>query len=202
MATMLVGNGAAILQDNLKRMIAYSSIAHSGYLLVGVIAAGVSAKGSFGASGVIFYLFAYSLMTLGALAVLSMLEQSENSTIGVEDLGGLSRKHPVLSVALVIFLLSLAGIPPTLGFFGKFYLFTAALEEGLVPLTIWAVINSVISVFYYLRPIVVMYMKEGSAQMPRPMGATGLLTVILAALIVILGFVSGPIFEAVERSLF
>ncbi|HND85414.1 MAG TPA: NADH-quinone oxidoreductase subunit N [Pseudobdellovibrionaceae bacterium] len=202
MATMLVGNGAAILQDNLKRMIAYSSIAHSGYLLVGVIAAGVSAKGSFGASGVIFYLFAYSLMTLGALAVLSMLEQSENSTISVEDLGGLSRKHPVLSVALVIFLLSLAGIPPTLGFFGKFYLFTAALEEGLVPLTIWAVINSVISVFYYLRPIVVMYMKEGSAQMPRPMGATGLLTVILAALIVILGFVSGPIFEAVERSLF
>lgn len=202
MVTMLVGNGAAIIQDNLKRMIAYSSIAHSGYLLVGVIAAGVSEKGSFGASGVIFYLFAYSLMTLGALAVVSMLEKAESSSVGVEDLAGLSKKHPVLAVTLVVFLLSLAGIPPTLGFFGKFYLFTAALDEGLVPLTIWGVINSVISVFYYLRPIVVMYMKEGDAEVPRASGATGILSVILAVLIVVLGFVSGPLFEAVERSLF
>jgi NADH-quinone oxidoreductase subunit N len=128
--TMLVGNVAAILQNQMKRILAYSSIAHSGYLLIGVIAAGSSDHGAFAGSSVIFYLFSYSLMTLGAFAIINMLEKDENSKVSVDDLAGLAQRRPVLALCLTVFLLSLAGIPPSLGFFGKFYLFNAAIGEG------------------------------------------------------------------------
>lgn len=201
--TMITGNVAALLQTNLKRMIAYSSIAHSGYLLVGVIAAGVSEASFFGAGSVIFYLLAYSMMTFGALAIVNLMERTESHILTVEDLAGFAKNRPVLALCFTIFLLSLAGIPPTLGFFGKFYLFAAAIGEGLLWLAIWGVINSVISVYYYLRPIVVMYMKDGDAEVaPHSLNATMVATVISAVLIVVLGLVSGPIFEAVEQSLF
>lgn len=200
--TMIVGNVAALVQNNLKRVLAYSSIAHSGYLLVGVITAGVSEAGTFGASGVIFYLLSYSVMTLGALAVVSMLERSENTILGVEDLAGMSRRHPILSLCLTVFLLSLAGIPPTLGFFGKFYLFNAAIGEGLLWLAIWGVINSVIGVYYYLRPIVVMYMKDGHAEMAKhSLNATTVTVIVMAIIVTFLGVFSGPLFSAVEKSL-
>lgn len=200
--TMIVGNTAALLQNNFKRMIAYSSVAHSGYLLVGVITAGISDNGAFGASGVIFYLLSYALMTLGALAVVSMMERSENHIVNVEDLSGLAKQRPVLALCLTVFLLSLAGIPPTLGFFGKFYLFNAAIGEGLLWLAVWGVVNSVIGVYYYLRPIVVMYMKEGDAEIAgHSLNATTVTAVIMAIAIVLMGFVSGPIFSAVESSL-
>lgn len=200
--TMVVGNTAAILQNNLKRMLAYSSIAHSGYLLVGVITTGVSDNASFGASGVIFYLLTYSIMTLGAFAVVSMLEKSEESVVNVDDLAGLAKRHPVIALCLTVFMLSLAGVPPTLGFFGKFYLFNAAIGEGLIWLAIWGVINSVFSVYYYLRPIVVMYMKDGEAETaPHSTNATSIAVVLLALFITALGVVSGPIFEAVRKSI-
>lgn len=200
--TMIVGNTAALLQNNFKRMIAYSSVAHSGYLLVGVITAGVSDTGAFGASGVIFYLLSYALMTLGALAVVSMMEKSENHIVNIEDLAGLAKQRPVLALCLTVFLLSLAGIPPTLGFFGKFYLFNAAIGEGLLWLAVWGVVNSVIGVYYYLRPIVVMYMKEGDAEIAgHSLNATTVAAVIMAVAIILMGFVSGPIFTAVENSL-
>jgi NADH-quinone oxidoreductase subunit N len=200
--TMIVGNTAAIMQNNLKRMIAYSSVAHSGYILVGVITAGVSDVGSFGASGVIFYLLSYSLMTLGAFVIASMLEKSENHIVNVDDLAGLAKQRPALALCFTVFMLSLAGIPPTLGFFGKFYLFNAAVGEGLLWLAVWGVLNSVIAVYYYLRPIVVMYMKEGDAEIAGHSLNAHLVTAFVTAIaIVLMGFASGPIFTAVEKSL-
>ncbi|HRO65935.1 MAG TPA: NADH-quinone oxidoreductase subunit N [Pseudobdellovibrionaceae bacterium] len=201
--TMLVGNVAAILQNNLKRMLAYSSIAHSGYLLIGIITAGVSDASFFGASSVIFYLLSYSIMTAGAFAIASMMERSDAHVVNIEDMAGFAKNRPIMALCFAIFMFSLAGIPPTLGFFGKFYLFTAAIGEGLLWLAIWGVVNSVISVYYYLRPIVVMYMKEGEAELaPHSLNATMVTVIVSAVLIVILGLVSGPIFQAVEQSLF
>lgn len=201
--TMIVGNVAALLQNDMKRMIAYSSIAHSGYLMIGVITAGISENGAFGASSVIFYLLSYSLMTLGTLAIVNLIEKSENHAVQIEELAGFAKNRPVLALCLTIFLLSLAGIPPLLGFFGKFYLFAAAIGEGLLWLAIWGVINSVISVYYYLRPIVVMYMKDGNSDVAgHSLNATMVTVLVSALLIVSLGVISGPIFAAVERSLF
>lgn len=200
--TMVIGNVAAIMQNNFKRMLAYSSVAHSGYLLVGIITTGVSDKMSFGASGVIFYLLAYSLMTLGAFAIVSLFEKTENTVLSIDDMAGFAKQRPMMALCLTVFLLSLAGIPPTVGFFGKFYLFTAAIGEGLLWLALWGVLNSVISVYYYLRPIVVMYMREGDAdQASQPYSATKIAIVISAILIVVLGLASGPLFSAVEAGL-
>lgn len=200
--TMIVGNVAAIIQNNFKRMLAYSSIAHSGYLLIGVITAGVSEGSAFAASSVIFYLFSYALMTLGCFALVSMIEKTEGSSIGVDELGGFAKNQPLLALCLTIFLLSLAGLPPTLGFFGKFYLFSAAMSEGLVWLGFWGVINSVISVYYYLRPIVMMYMKDGDSDIADHSLYATTITIFISAIFVIgLGLVSGPIFQAVEKSL-
>lgn len=200
--TMIVGNTAAIIQNNFKRMIAYSSVAHSGYILVGVITAGVSDTGSFGASGVIFYLLSYGLMTLGAFGIASMLERSESHIVNVEDFAGFAKTRPMLALCLTIFLLSLAGIPPTLGFFGKFYLFNAAIGEGLLWLAVWGMISSVIGVYYYLRPVVIMYMKEGDADVAsHSLSAHTVTAIAMALAIILMGFVSGPIFSAVEKSL-
>lgn len=200
--TMIVGNTAAIIQNNFKRMVAYSSVAHSGYLLIGVITAGVSDNAAFGASSVIFYILSYALMTLGAFAIASMLERSENHIVNIDDLAGLAKQRPMMALCLSVFLLSLAGIPPTLGFFGKFYLFNAAIGEGLLWLAIWGMISSVIAVYYYLRPIVVMYMREGNAEIAgHSLNATTVTAVVLALVITLMGFVSGPIFSAVEKSL-
>lgn len=199
--TMLVGNVAAILQNNLKRMLAYSSISHSGYILVGLITAGISEDGSFGASGVIFYLLSYSIMTLGSFAVVAMMEKSADSITLIDDLAGFAKNRPMLALCFTVFMLSLAGLPPTLGFFSKFYLFSSAIKEGLLWLSLWGVLNSVISVYYYLRPVVTMYMKDGEAQVAgHSLSATAVTVFISALFIALLGFVSGPIFSAVERS--
>jgi NADH-quinone oxidoreductase subunit N len=200
--TMIVGNLAAIVQSNLKRMLAYSSISNSGYILIGVITAGISGEAAFGASSVIFYLLSYSLMTLGAFAVAGMMERTDSHVINTEDLAGFAKNHPALAMCFTVFMISLAGIPPTFGFFGKFYLFSAAIGEGLLWMALWGVINSVISVYYYLKPIVVMYMKDGEAQVSAvSLNATTVTVFVMAFFVVTLGFVSGPIFTAVEKSL-
>lgn len=199
--TMLVGNVAAIIQNNFKRMLAYSSIAHSGYILVGVITVGIADNSAYAASGVIFYLLGYALMTIGAFALVAMLEKDENSNLTIDDFAGLAKSRPVLSICMTIFLLSMAGLPPTMGFFGKFYLFSTAVQEGLMWMAFWGVINSVISAYYYLRPIVVMYMKEGSAMTaPRALNATAVSILVCAILTVVMGILSGPLFEAIEKS--
>ena len=200
--TMTVGNIAALVQSNLKRTLAYSSISHSGYILVGVITAGVSQNSAFGAGSVIFYLLGYALMTAGAFAIVSMIEKNENSVIQTENLAGFAKKQPLLAFCFTIFLLSLAGLPPTLGFFGKLYLFSSAVNEGLVWLALWGVLNSVLSVYYYLRPIVMMYMRDGDCDIADEHSyATVVMIVIAAGLILILGLASGPLFQMIEKSL-
>lgn len=200
--TMIVGNVGAIMQNNLKRVLAYSSIAHSGYLLVGLIAVGVSQNSAEAATSVIFYLLTYSVMTMGAFAIVSMLERNENTFITNDSLAGLAKNQPLMAFCLTVFMLSLAGIPPTLGFFGKFYLFSAAVNEKLLWLALWGVINSVISVFYYLRPIVMMYMKAGEADVAdHSLHATMVTVIASAVFIIVVGIFSGPLYALVEKSL-
>jgi len=200
--TMIVGNVAAIMQNNFKRMLAYSSVAHSGYILVGVITTGVSDDVNFGAASVVFYLVAYALMTLGAFAVVALMERTEGTIVNIDDLAGYAKKRPGMALCLTMFMLSLAGIPPMVGFFGKFYIFTGAIGQGLIWLAVWGVLNSVISVYYYLRPIVVMYMKEGDPiEASTPMNATRVAIIVSAVMVVFLGLVSGPIFEIFEKAL-
>ena len=200
--TILVGNVGAIMQKNLKRMLAYSSVAHSGYVLMGLIAAAVAANSSLGSMSVLFYLFAYSLMTIGAFGVISLLERSENMQIDVDHLRGLSSKAPVMCLVMSVLLLSLAGIPPTVGFFGKLFLFQAAVEQNFIWLAVWGAIGSVISVFYYLRPIVSMYMLEGEGLVPAFNGRNlSVVAVVASAIFVVVsGLFSSPFYELVLAS--
>ncbi|VAX26168.1 NADH-ubiquinone oxidoreductase chain N [hydrothermal vent metagenome] len=161
--TMTLGNVAALMQSNVKRMLAYSSIAHAGYILVGLVAASER-----GVSSILFYLLAYTFMNIGAFAVVAIVAGKGEERVTFDDFAGLGYKYPLMSLSLTIFLFSLAGLPPTAGFVGKFYIFMSALDEGLVWLAIIGVLNSVVSVFYYLRLTVVMYMREESADKNRP----------------------------------
>src|SRR5207302_483882 len=153
--TMTVGNVAAIAQSNLKRMLAYSSIAHAGYMLVGLVAGGMSGGGS-----VLFYLLTYTFATAGAFGVLTLCERARAEAVEVGDYAGLAERHPVLASALALFLLSLIGVPPLAGFMGKFYVFGAAVRAGYPWLTVVAVLNSALAAYYYLRVVVYMYMRE------------------------------------------
>jgi NADH-quinone oxidoreductase subunit N len=159
--TMLIGNLIALQQTNLKRMLAYSSIAHSGYLLVGLLAGLQSPEGY---AAVFFYIVVYALMNVGAFAVLSVLSQSGDSGLELSDISGLSEKHPWLSFALAVFLFSMAGLPPTAGFTAKYALFYSAIQTGEVWLVVLAVLCSTIAAYYYLRVLVYLYMKEPVGQ--------------------------------------
>ena len=166
--TLVVGNVMALIQDNVKRLLAYSSIAHAGYLLIGLVP-GTSE----GYSAVVFYLFCYAFMNLGAFAVLVALTQRGQECERVESFAGLARSRPGLAALMTLFLLSLAGIPGTAGFIAKWMIFSAAVEAGLLPLAIVGVLMSVVSVYYYLRIPVLMYMREpGSETYPQDL-ATG-----------------------------
>lgn len=153
--TMTVGNITALRQDNIKRMLAYSSIAHAGYALVGF-----AAGNGTGTAGILFYMLSYAFMNIGAFAVIVLIGKKGESNGTVMDFAGLGFKHPVLAVAMSVFLFSLAGMPPTAGFIGKFYLFSGAIQKGYIGLAIIGVLNSAASVYYYLRVMVYMYMKE------------------------------------------
>ena len=161
-ATMTMGNIVALVQNDVKRMLAYSSIAHAGYILVGLAVASPA-----GASGAAFYLLAYAIMNLGAFAALIAAAGKGERLTAYSDFSGMATRSPLTALALTIMLFSLAGIPPTVGFAGKFYLFMAALEKGFVWLAVIAVVNSVVSVFYYLKLVVHMYMIEPGDE-PRP----------------------------------
>lgn len=173
-ATLLIGNTMALLQTNLRRLLAYSSIAHSGYLLLGFIASmrqEISANGTpsdsiLGTFGILFYLAAYGLMTLGAIGVLISLNSSRRPVESIEDLAGLGKSNPIAALFLTVFFLSLAGIPPLVGFWGKFYVFSALFsvasrepDRMLTWLAIFAALNAAVGVFYYLRVVVTMYLK-------------------------------------------
>jgi NADH-quinone oxidoreductase subunit N len=156
-ASMLVGNVLALVQTNIKRMLAYSSVAHAGYLLIALAAGSGEAL-----SSMLFYLFVYALANLGAFAVIIAISEREDAE-DIESWAGLATRRPGMAAAMGLFMISLAGIPPTAGFLGKFYLFKEAIDRGLVNLVIIGVVASVIGVFYYLKVVVYMYMKEGPA---------------------------------------
>ena len=174
MLTMTVGNVTALLQNNLKRMLAYSSIAHAGYLLVAVVAGGTD-----GGSAALFYLAVYAVMNLGAFGVLTLLGRQQEERVTLADAAGLGFRQPLLGLAMTFFMLSLGGIPPTAGFMAKVYLFGVAVKAGYIPLVIVGVLNSVVSVFYYLRVTVAMYMEEPQGE---PVGITWATPGVLALL--------------------
>jgi NADH-quinone oxidoreductase subunit N len=146
---MVVGNLMAVVQVSVKRLLAYSGIAQAGYILVGVLAGGAS-----GTSAVLFYLAAYLFMNFGAFAVVSALTVPEGDRDRLADLDGLGYRHPLHGIAMTVFMLSLAGFPPTVGFIGKFFLFAAGVSQGYTWLVVLAVLASVVSVYYYLRVLV------------------------------------------------
>ena len=153
--TMTVGNITALYQNNIKRMLAYSSIAHAGYVLVGF-----TAGNAVGTAGIMFYMLSYAFMNIGAFAIIVLVGKKGEANNNVSDYTGFGFKHPLLAVCMSIFLFSLAGIPPAAGFIGKFYLFSGAIQAGYIWLVIIGVLNSAASVYYYLRVMVYMYMKE------------------------------------------
>jgi NADH-quinone oxidoreductase subunit N len=161
LATMIVGNFAALQQTDIKRLLAYSSIAHAGYMLVAV-----TAHNQIGVAAVMFYLAAYTFMNVGAFAAVTHLAGKDEQYTKVEDLAGLGQREPVTAALLTIFLLSLIGVPLTAGFFGKFYIFKAALDANLIWLAVLGLLNSAVAAYYYLRILVVMYMKDPAENAP------------------------------------
>lgn len=196
--TMTVGNVVAIAQTNIKRMLAYSSIAHAGYLLIALVAAN-----NMGVSGTLFYILAYIFMNIGAFAIVIVLSQKGDEFIQINDYAGLGYKRPLLAIAMTLFMFSMAGIPPMAGFVGKFYIFSAAMKSGYVGLAVIGVINSVISVYYYLRITVIMYMKEPT----RDFSPLTISPLIVAAIVISvvgtlqLGIFPSKVMEIVQHSI-
>ncbi len=190
--TMIVGNLAAIAQSNVKRLLAYSSIAHSGYLLMAFVPYGQSQ--TLGAANtipsILFYLVAYSLSTLGAWAVIIALEKAEGGGLDLADYAGLGRKYPGLGLAMTVFMFSFIGVPVTLGFWGKYYLFRTVLEGGFTGLALIGLLASLVSAYYYLKVVVLMYMRPGEPEVVKDPWVR--LTAIAAAVaVVVLGVVPG-----------
>jgi NADH-quinone oxidoreductase subunit N len=204
--TMLVGNISAVVQTNVKRMLAFSSIGHAGYMLLGTIAAGSTAFGQTVTSGrgiesLLFYMIAYALTNLGAFAVLIALEQRGEEAWDVADLAGLWHRNPWLAAAMAICMLSLAGVPLTAGFFGKLYLFSAAWEAGQSILAIVGVISSVIAAFFYLRIIAQMFMNDTARESTASTGLDLNIGLALAVLgVVVFGLLPTPIIQLVQQS--
>ena len=195
--TMTIGNLAAIAQSNLKRMLAYSSVAHVGYMMVGLVSGGTA-----GAGAILYYLFAYSFTTVGTFGVLCLCERAGEEAVEVGDYAGLGRRHPILAGALTLFLLSLVGIPPLAGFVGKFYLFGAAVQGGYFWLAVVGVLNSAIAAYYYLRVIVYMYMREpeGETATLAPSFAGGVALAVAAAGVVLLGVMPAPFADLAQSA--
>ena len=159
--TMILGNLIAISQTNIKRLLAYSSIAHAGYILMAFVPYGNPDVAPVSVAAGLFYLVAYAITNFGAWGVVIALEKSEGRGLEIADYAGLARKHPGLAAAMTVFMLSLIGLPPTVGLVGKFYLFRAVIAGGFTGLAIIGVLTSLISAYYYLRVVVVMYMRDG-----------------------------------------
>ena len=163
--TLILGNFVAISQRNLKRMLAYSSIAHAGYIMVAVAAAGSADVIDAATQGALVYMMAYMFTNLGAFAVVMAIENEDGSGGNIEDISGLARSRPLMAMAMTVFMLSLTGVPLTAGFVGKFMVFSAALQAGLFGLAVIGVLTSVVSAFYYIRVVVNMYLRDGSGDL-------------------------------------
>jgi NADH-quinone oxidoreductase subunit N len=162
--SMVAGNFSAIVQTSVKRMLAYSSIAHAGYILVAVTAAAATDHPEAGIAAALFYLVSYAIVKLGAFLIVAHVGGPGERHVDIDDFTGLGRRQPAMAACLSLFLLSLLGLPITAGFLGKFYVFNAALESNLIWLAILLALNSVIGAYYYLRVIVAMYMREPAAE--------------------------------------
>jgi NADH-quinone oxidoreductase subunit N len=197
-ATMILGTVVGLAQTNIKRMLAYSSIAHAGYLLVALIAANASGKGA-----VLFYLLTYAVTNIGAFGVVALLETTDRSNDQIRDYAGLWNDRPVLAGLMTVFLLSLGGFPPFGGFVAKWYVFTAALESGLTGLAIIGVLTSVVSVFFYLRIVVMMYMtpREAPLVLPAVPRVTRAALIVSAILILYLGVLPARVLEWAAASI-
>ena len=200
LVTLVLGNVVAIVQTNIKRMLAYSSIAHAGYALIGFVAAGraVGPSGStLGLASVMIYLALYSFMTLGAFAVIGMLRKGEREGEEIEDFTGLAKRQPLAAFLMLVFMVSLAGIPPTAGFIGKFYVFMAAVDAGLAWLAAIALLFAAVSAYYYMRVVMVMYMREPdpAAVAPRLVTSPALSFVLACAVagVILFGLFPNPL---------
>lgn len=191
--TMVIGNLLAISQSDIKRMLAYSSIAHAGYILMAFVPYGNPEVAPVSIAAGLFYLVAYALTNFGSWGVVIALEQKEGQGLAISDYAGLGRKYPALAAAMTIFMLSLTGFPPTLGLVGKFYLFRAVLSGGYVGLAIIGVLTSLISAYYYLRVVVTMYMQDGEPETEREFWL-GLTTAGAALITVVVSLVPGGLF--------
>jgi NADH-quinone oxidoreductase subunit N len=195
-ATMTIGNLAALTQTNLKRMLAYSSIAHAGYLLIGVVAGTTR-----GVTAMMIYLLIYSFMQLGAFTVIIMLRRQDVVGDELKDFSGLHARHPFAAFAMLVFMLSLGGIPPTAGFMGKLWLFGAAIEAGYVWLAVIGVLNSAISLYYYIRIVVFMYVKpQGAGSAVKTTPTLGLALAVAVIATIALGVYPRLLFELAEMS--
>lgn len=192
--TMTWGNVAAIAQSNIKRMLAYSSIAHAGYILMALPAASQPAVAPEAVRSALFYLLAYLATNVGAWGVVVMLEKAEGRGLELSDYAGLAWRYPVLAAAMAVFMLSLIGVPPTAGFVGKLYVFRAAISADLFGLAIVGVLTSVVSAYYYLRVVVMMYMQEGQVEIRREFWL-GSAVAVTALATLLVGLFPGPLLD-------
>ena len=195
-ASMTLGNLGAIAQTNIKRLLAYSSISHVGYILLAVIA-----KNSIASSSLLFYMLAYTFMIFGVFGIIMILGKKDDENLEIDAYCGLSTKYPLLALAMAMLMLSLGGLPPLAGFVAKFYIFSAALKEGHTILVSIAVLNSVISFYYYLKIIVNMYFKDANQEFQPNFQPLTLLVVIIALVgILDLGIFPGPVISLAENA--
>jgi NADH-quinone oxidoreductase subunit N len=196
---MTVGAVVGVAQSNVKRMLAYSSIAHGGYLIVALLAANDVGKGA-----VLFYLLTYAVTNIGAFGVIALLDSAERPNDRVRDYAGLANEHPGLAALMTIFMLSLGGFPPLAGFIAKWYVFSAAVKAGYNWLAIIGVLTSVVSVFFYLRIVVMMYMTPANAEptrFPSIPRMAGLALVVSALLIFYLGILPTRVLDWAANSI-
>lgn len=206
--TLVLGNVVAIVQTNIKRMLAYSSIAHAGYALIGLVAAGRSAGESGGTPGiasVMLYLTFYAFMTLGAFALIAMFRKGGLEGDEIQDFAGLAKRQPLAALIMLVFMVSLTGIPPTAGFIGKFYVFMAAVEAGLSWLAAIGLIFSAVSAYYYMRVVMLMYMREPEATAAEtshlvPSPALSIVLACAVAGVIIFGLFPNPVVNLALQS--
>lgn len=188
--SMFIGNITALLQSNVKRMMAYSSIAQAGYVLVGVVAAGSNLESGFGSGAVLFYVLGYAFTNIGIFAILTHMDR-EGGWVNVSDFNGLAQRNPMYAWALLLFFISLIGLPPTVGFFGKFYLFRAALDTGYLWLALAMAVNSAISVAYYYGVVKAMFLEKSDKQPLQTNGGALTAVAISFAGVLLVGIFSG-----------